>query len=737
MWLIFFLFFVVSLAPIYWHKNVLDTYTNISSSGDYTSFVNIGRSIISDIFAYNENINGGLSTPWFAPQIIPFKITYFFLSQFHLSPLIVTLLIISQLIFLSIVSMYFYMMHVLKSESINEYVKNIFSGFAGVIYAFSPYTISLIFPGHFLLLYVSAFFPISILLVENILESRHRLLYLYSCLFIIFFIQCSGFTNIGILVLVSGVISIYSMLFSYLSLKKSNFKEIFLKILFINIVLFLANIWWIVSFIMSLANFADMNQNSINTYGSLIGYATQTSTILQIIKGTYDRTFLLTENFVQNYNGFFITIFYSSLTFFSLIGLFFDKHKNRLLTYIILIICIIYFLKGINPPFQSWMLYGLDHIPGFQILRRPAGKLSWILTFFIVISAITGIVKLYNTKYFRKYFIVFLVTVIFCSSVLILLFIRTPLLKGFNIPNVYYTLDKYLEGENASRVLLIPDIYDASPKYNKDLNYIYGNDFFQQIITTPIISPDTLGVLIPTSTDILTNELYKKILDGKDVCNEIKELNVSHIIVRNDIINRSKFNINFVTLTKILHSKKYINNIKVLSSGKNIYFNVFLISPTCRGKMITSDVGAIEYSHPNPTKYTVKIKNISNTVNVRLTDNFSSNWRVFIREYNTDQQVILNDISYNNLNMNINDILYIVNGKGIAPQNTYQKHFNEWKISSSDIKKSGNYITNKNGTVSIMIDIIYMPQLLFYCFSIITMIIFFGALLFVIKSIIF
>jgi len=588
-------------------------YKYVATAGDFFPVINPENTYNSNSFAFRSNINNGYAdnTANLFSHYSPYLTYELLLSKIGISQLIRTYLFLILLSFLGCLCMYLYLSSKGSFKNISKFRLFLLS----IIYGFSPYFINYYLPGHFLFLLLPAVFPIVQLLFEKIIISSKKEIWLSlkysSVLSFIFLLLCTTFANLGVLAIFISLM--VGQLILFLLIRQINIRQFAITFSLFLLSLFIANIWWLAPYLVTMGNVSAMTVESRQTIGNSIGVATANSNILNSISGFPEGI---------NSGGLFqlLQITLLSVLTLSLLVILINKKKINI-GLLLIILVTLFFIKGPNFPFDNLFNYLYEKIVYLQVLRRPASKLYWIFIFFVISLIYSAIAKI--PQKMKGWAI--LVNIVLCLSSLLTVSITLDhmSLTPFNIPVSYPQVNQYLIEDNVTKILLLPDLSGSSPEYGQELNYHRGTDFIGQIFEFKKYIPNATSWSTADEETKKVNELANNIYLKKDFCKLSKGLNISHIVIRKDLKPTNYDEKLLVEASFVLSNSKSISQIKEFGNS----FKIFKLENKCQSDLISTDEEAeIKFEKINPTKYKVNLSTKTNKVTIIYREKYNRSW---------------------------------------------------------------------------------------------------------------
>lgn len=712
--LIFAILLVIFAAPpLFWNLRIGGY--ELLGSGDFLSPFNLHQQTYSLFFTYNTFTYGGMDASFLIAQLFPFYLFYLIFNLLGIPSSVITLLFLFSILLLSEMSMFFYIRNVLLTELIkNKFTIKLLSFLGAVTYALSPYVIGIIEPGHFLQLLLYATMPLVLIIVSKILADKGYQIKSFIYLFIIFFLDASAFANFGLIYVTLLILSVYYISFSIVT--KSLIRNI-PKYFFIIAIPFLSNIWWLTPFLSNLGSTITLDQAS-NTLMLLLNVAIDKASILNLF---YVRGEGLLFNSLQNtlYDSPFILFIFIILIIFMFYALLKSKKNATIVPLMILVIIGIFISKGSQEPFGNLFILLYNHLPGFQIFRRPVSKFYWVYILAMIPLAMIGIsIFLQHVKniWYKMLVILILSTSVVCFW---LSFISVPLLVPFTIPNQYYQADQYLRKNNVNKILIIPGFYGTYPTYNKVLfNNYYGLDFLNYIWQFSQLVPDSSVYSPNLPYKNQTNEAMSLIRKGKSICSITKDLGITQIMVRQDIDLNGLMEDKPQKIISLLNKSSEISSHTEYFENGRPGFTIYQIQKDCVQQNSIALNGTsknMEFNMDSPVKYEVKISNIKGGEVLTLLNNYSSNWNLYLNKKPVINYENKNVYTVENIQSNFKDISLLTDKAYNSSYHVMTNGYaNGWKINISELKKLGNIKENSDGTYTLSLILYYKTQLYFY-----------------------
>jgi hypothetical protein len=558
-----------------------------------------------------------------------------------------------------------------------------------LLYGFSPHFFTYYEPGHFVFLILPALFPYIQYVYEKIQISSTKdpkefLKYLTILLLLLFGV-CAPLGNVGVLATFYAfmILQIAYRLFSNII----SIKQAVITFFTISVSLFITNIWWLAPYLVTMGSASELIEQSKQTIGSAIGIATSNSNILNILSGFPEGT--NNSLMIESLQLLLLTIILISLYVYL-------KEKIRANSWLLVsILLIVFFIKGPNSPLGNLFSYLYENVPIMQIIRRPASKLYWIFIF-VLFSTINSVTEKNRNKTLEIFLSIVLSLSVFNA---IYLTVESVKLTPFKIPSNYYQANDYLTKDGVKKVLLLPDIGGLNPEYNREVNFHKGIDFLGQIMEFKKYIPNSTFWTIKDSERDLVEKLANQIYENETICDLSKSLNISHVVIRKDLLPTNYDQQLLDRAEKVLSKSKYVSSSK--DFGNN--FRIYKIIENCQSNIISSEGASfLTYVKINPTKYELQISGSEGTVMVIYREKFSKNW-------------IMHTNSYSSLISQVFPTIGIKHQNVVFPHSQKIGYANGWDIDMKELCATNNDACKyADGKYVAKLTIEYWPQRLLY-----------------------
>jgi hypothetical protein len=600
------------------------------SKGDFSYVLNISETFPRNFFVYDSLLTNGYER--YVPTLLslntPYLVILYILDLVNTGGPLSLLAFIGLMNFVGCLSMYYFIKHVFKSYfKIEGDAASWPALFGSMLYIFSPFFTEYYSPGHFLFLILPATFPLILLIYDKFIDTKYPL-YAYL-LFLLFVFTALPYGNLGVVFIFIQLMGIYTLLrilIGSVSVKWGLVAFTIFTVIFIS-----SHFWWMYPTVKGfIPNLGLLDSQSKETIGGSLAFATRNSTSLNIFLGSPDNIlpFAAKNQFilVSKIVGFIyilLTVYILSLYVFlkgramrgyaPLIGLF--------------LLLGFYFTKGPNPPYPEFFLYLFDNVLGFQAFRRPASKIYWLYLFSF--SLLVSLSYYYHKSVVKSNVLRNLYNTVPVVIIIFFVFIysNTKDLSPFSVSRGYYEARSYLSGDNATGVLLLPDLGGVFPKYGDSLNGLEGLDFVPQVWDVPTYVPgENEWVLLNPFRDEL-NTMAEKIEQGISVCDSLKVLNISHIVIREDLVDNGRYD------KKLLESQRASLTLSpdiadVTRFDKDV--TIFSIVQECRSSVIYSNETVVYYQKESPVSYRVYIQGLGDSDALHFLNPSPAQWGLYL-----------------------------------------------------------------------------------------------------------
>ncbi len=130
-----------------------------------------------------------------------------------------------------------------------------------------------------------------------------------------------------------------------------------------------------------------------------------------------------TESFAGHYFNTPISFFIGMIPIFlTVIGLFLNKNTRMVrlnIHILVMVLLAILLTKGAAPPFGSIYLFLFEYVPFFNVLKSPIEKFGILQIFLLSILLLFTLLAGKNSKYYKKWVIIFTAYLLFCAGPLL------------------------------------------------------------------------------------------------------------------------------------------------------------------------------------------------------------------------------------------------------------------------------------------------------------------------------
>ncbi len=711
------LFAITSLLFVLNSYNIFN-YQFIGSA-DYISPISINGNIFTHFFIYFPNQYGGIDVAYFIAHLFPEYLLFYAGNFLHLTSLIISLIYIAIVIFFSEVSMYIYLDYIsaykLKAESTKaKLLAMLFS----MLYAFSPAFAALIAPGHFIQAVPYVLFPLLLKQLDLLFLRTASGVWQYFIIYLIFLLSATAFGNVGVVYTILLTLFIY--VFLAWIIQKISIKVIVRKMTVVLSLLFLSNVWWVVGFATTLHDLTGATSQDYYI-NNAINLAVKMASVTNIFLGRPDgQLFLLNSNYYVNSIAFVSFIIIAIFFMLAVI----KAIKNR---YIVMLTCMtlvgFFLTKGPREPFSNIYMWLYNNVIGFQSFRRPVSKYYGIFIIFYLALSFAGAVIVSKKMSKTKFGLIILLPMLLITGYFIFSFFKSATLIPFNIPQYYYEARNDITHANADKILLLPGTYGIQPMFNMSINNLYTSDFLYYIWDFELVAPDESDSTPNTPIKRKVNDLVKMIRKKKDVCSQLKQLGISHIMVREDLSSQMRMEESISSLLSLLNNNPDIVSKKVYQNNLYRGFTLYIVKDSCRSDLLTVDTYGqkrtplLRYTIQNPTRINIELTNLSTNTRLYFLNNFSTAWKLypvkfsnnFIDNKNSNKNSFLREKSF----FETDELIYTFRSSVSESDHLAgYEYANEWLINSNQILQNypSFFTVNKDGSVNMQFVLYYQKQ---------------------------
>ncbi len=683
------------------------SYSVWGSWGDYNYSLTPSQQIKDS--PYVENTGGGYYAPFVIASAFPYLFILSGLSFTGLSPFVSTLLyvIIINFIssFLTFISFSYFSKKLISKES--KYLAFLLS----LIYVYSPYFSTFYKSGHFNIVFTFTLFPAILMFFDKILESKKIEASNYFFLFIVFSLFSNAVANFAYLLVYFLALGVYFL--GFVLYKRSIKVNYIISGFLACLLLVLSHSWWFFSATAyHIKTFSAQVEYSRDNIGRSIGIATEKSTLERLLFNEGNVEF---EKLPGNIPTSLIILVYLIL-FSSILILIINSNRKQflyLLPFILLLIFSLFLVKGPNAPYGKVFSFLYDNISVFQIFRRPDSKVYWIYLFAINILALLSLQQLFpKMRSFQKKILEAVLALL--TAFILFLYSVNIIIIPFNVPNAYYEASDVFKLDKATRILVLPDLKGLPPYYDSTLNGLRGYDFISQVWKYEILGYDLYGKLsLNNDLNSKLQRIYETLSSGSSACIEFKELGISHVVLKQNLINESNKPMNTINLEDALSRNSDFNNESKFFDADHPLFVVWRVKDECRSVpsfpfTVSDQKVKISYNKMSPTYYEVKLKGVSTDFVLSLMRGYDKDWKLYLpkNNYRKGPEFL---IPFNSIS---NSLSLIDSSKKV------DGYTNRWLISKDDLEV---YIKD-NKEVTLMLN--YFSSIYLYLGILTTLVVF-------------
>ena len=617
------LFVTTSIAPFVWTNANGDN--RYIGGADYPPMVNSLNRLYESFYPFNHLDAGGIDQA-FLMSAAPHHLFYYLLEQLGVSPLFSTMALLGILIFVAQLSFYICLKYFMSRKLCPPLENSVACALGAIMYGFSPYFMALVIPGHIMALFVYAAFPLIIRYLDALLTHEKLDITAATILFLAFVFCTPGFGNIGIiyvLLIACGIYLISVVLVGSLPIIRSGLRfSLFVALLF------LSNAWWLAPHLNNIKHYVAMSESTATGMVQAVAYASKDATIANLLQGKPEGLMYMFDVVGNHYyvNAFLSTIFLLISLLMIIAAL---KKQRQVWVLLFAALASVMFLKGLQAPFSSVFLWAYEHVPGFQIFRRPVAKFNGFFIFFFLAGASLGLAilleKCANIKWRRSALLGWA-----AAGYLVFIFTQTSSLTPFNIPGMYSKASHFLSEDHVERALIVPGTYGLNPTYRPAMNSYAGQDFINEVFWFPKITPDSTSNSLNEAYKIQANKLMQGIREKASICAASKSLGISHIIVRDDLV-RAQVEDSPRLLIAVLDKHPDIASRMAFAGGNETQLVVYKLKTECTAKLLqlNGNYASFKYDFINPGKFILNIEGLQGSAELAFLSNFNKNWEVF------------------------------------------------------------------------------------------------------------
>lgn len=585
--------FCVSLVTYWFSDQKL-----IASGEDGLFLFNLDKSIETSLSTWLD-IGSGFATSNYIPRL-PFIYFTYLVSYFGFEKFLYQALVFFLLIFTGCLYQF-----KLTSYLFNKYSHNGMTALiSSFLYLFNPYSLTQLwnrqlYSQYFLFALLPA---IMYFYIKGLREKNYKNIFYIAVFSFLFSTTFGLITNVIVL---WSIIGVYTLIEIWLS--KIFFSN--LKYLFTTLIVFIStNLWWIIPFmeVLSINNtFSFQIDNNLNleTLEGLKKYLVP-EYVSRLLQGNY---FFSGE--MKNFYSSNIVSFITYLSVFFVLISIYILRKDRSFYFLILLTFLSFFISiGSNEPTRNLFIFVFENVKFFQAFRNPFEKFGavYMISFVILLS--------YCISLFKKFRFGNIVIIVFLISYLYVLF---PVFNQayisqskIDIPEELEDLNSKMNEISKNKFIILPlggEGHKTTWNYDGvDSSYfLFDRDSFSYLINVPFLREST-------------KELNNYITYGRDISNYASLNDISHIVIRKDILTNKKVDLEFETIQK--DSPKEISCSSLRKDESRVIGKITYVCEL---------IGTINFE--SVTSFLIENKDLKD-FEVNLID--KNNKRIIFREYN-------------------------------------------------------------------------------------------------------
>jgi hypothetical protein len=636
----FFIIFIFCLfLVVYWFSD-----QKIIASGEDGLFLFNTEKSITVFSSTWLDIASGFATSNYLPRL-PFIYFVHFLSNIGLEGYIYQAVIFFILMFIGCIFQYKLTSFLFKKYNYKVTIGTV----AAFLYLINPYSLTQLWNRQLYSQYfLFALLPVTMYFyIKGLRERKYTNLIFLSIFSFIFSTAFGLITNVIVLWTVIGFFTLFEIWFTKVFCKN-------IKYFLITLLVFIStNLWWIMPFVEILSinsSFSlqiDKNLN-IETLEGLKKYL-KPEYVSRLLQGYYF--------YSSEMKSFYSSNFVNIVTNFSLIFIIFSIYilrKDRSLYFLIFLALIGLCISiGSNEPTRVVFMYFFERIPFFQAFRNPYEKygIVYMISFVIFLSYFLSVLKRFKIG-----------NLLICIFLISYTYINFPVFSlsylsasKIDIPQEIHKLNEEMSEISDKKFLVLPiggEGHETTWNYDgvDSSLFLFDRDTFSYVVNTPILEQHT-------------KEISDSITFGKDLTSIASLNEISHIIIRKDIVPLQEVNLDFERIQK--------------NAPKEV-----------RCKSLELDIGRITGKNTFTCKMN-EVVNIENSVNFYVADidvkDFEinlideNNKRIIFRQPNPGnyEMELANQIEDGFLNNSVKEILLIVDSEKFIKEKNLTFYFIE------------------------------------------------------------
>ncbi len=382
----------------------------------------------------------------------------------------------------------------------------------------------------------------------------------------------------------------------------------------------------------------------------------------------------LSNNFVVLANYLYPILAFSAIFFIRKK----DEISAKILFFLITAIFFVTFAKGPNPPVADFYKWLLLNISFFRIFRTTAYIVLGVAVAYSILIpfSVISISQIIKNKFGKMIFLLFFILIISINSYPFLFgyFTYAPgsiipadtSKRGFNIPDSYYEMDKWLEKNSILETNII--VLPLSLGYEPTIWGYYGIQMTPWVMKKPVIVTQlsAFGSKINVLQNIIMDEIEYGITGSKMF---VAMSGAKYIIVKNDSYEARRMRMNsriknfypfvvnfgdwylyktdsqyFLPIVYIpqdtIFTKMKIDDFPAIRSDPSYKVrSAFIFGEQNEGKNIgiiknnqipSSILPVIEYKKINTIKYRLKIHQAKNIFPLVFSETFHNEWKIYL-----------------------------------------------------------------------------------------------------------
>ncbi len=620
------IFFILSFIGLLWFKPGFSY--ELVGRGDFLSPYNVFSYLLHRTNAYDINRFFGIDVSSHLSHVFTYLGYFYLFEVLGFQATLATGVFYLIILFFSMFSFYSYVSKFISYRfKIEENISlRIIKTACSVIFAYSPVLVSLLIPGHSVLLLAYAFFPYLLGVIEDINFNKDTFS-TYFFVFLVFFIIAPSFSNVGVFFVHNLGLLLYALATLTLLRSGKNVFAVVKKYFYIFLVILLSNLWWLLPSIITLSGKVSraISFSVINKLAPVSPYYSIANILMLRPYGIMH----VDASLVHIYDSIVYKLISMLILITPICVFLFAKKWNyrKVITAVLVLVLVgIYISKGYNPPFEFVFSWLYEHIVVFKVFRRSVSKFYWFVYIFqMLLFSLAVIILWMEKKKFQRLIVYFMILVTLFHLVNYKKF--NPAIYFFDTPDYLKDGTTYLM-ESTYTFVYIPHSYKTQPSFNEALNYYSGRDIVDYIWDFRYTRPDLSREELPNfSQKNLNNQLYLLIHDKKtkdnEVCNLTRKVGLTHIVVRKNIINTL---VDPEITALMLKRLDIYDDIKTFGNNEDLI--VFDLKDSCSSDFIFSNKSSIDSVQAFSESFYLINSNDPNYLDINFMVNYSKNWRL-------------------------------------------------------------------------------------------------------------